>query len=95
MAAYIIVDLDVKDPEGFSGYKEKVPDIIAKYGGKYIVRGGAFENFEGDWDPHRIVVLEFPDMAAAKRFWAADDYNEIKHFRLNNAGSRVLFVDGV
>ena len=95
MVAYVIVDLDVKDPEGFASYRDRVPDIIAKHGGKFIVRGGAFEIVEGDWDAHRIVVLEFPDMAAAKRFWNSDEYKQILPLRLDNADSRVLFVEGV
>ena len=95
MAAYIIADLDIKDREGFESYTAQVPDIIAKHGGKYIVRGGEFEIVEGDWDAHRIIILEFPDMAAVRRFWDTDEYKEILPLRLDNADSRVLFVDGV
>ena len=95
MVAYVIADIDVKDPEGFKSYRDLVPDIIAKHGGKFIVRGGEIENIEGDWDAHRIIMLEFPDMAAVKRFWDSDEYKEILPLRLNNTDSRVLFVDGV
>lgn len=95
MPAYIIVDIDVKDLEGFANYQAQAPDIISKHGGKYIVRGGEWEIVEGDWEVHRVVIVEFPDMAALRRFWDAAEYKEILSFRRDNADSRVLFVEGV
>ena len=95
MAAYIVADLDIKDPDTFSGYRSQVPEIIAKYGGKFIVRGGEVEKVEGDWDLNRMVILEFPDMAALREFWDSDDYKAILPLRLTAADSRVIFVDGV
>ena len=68
MSAYIVADLVVKDPETFSGYGSRVSEIITKYGGKFIVRGGEMDKVEGDWDVTRLVILEFPDMAALRRF---------------------------
>ncbi len=95
MSAYLIADLVVKDRETFSGYASQVPDIIAKYGGKFIVRGGELEKVEGDWDINRLVILEFPDKAALRRFWDSEDYQAILPLRVTATDSRIIFVDGV
>ena len=58
MAAYVIADIEVTDPAAFEEYRQKVAPLIAKYGGKYLVRGGVSETLEGDWAPNRLVVLE-------------------------------------
>ena len=60
MAAYVIVEIEVTDPVGYEEYKKVASATVEKYGGKYIVRGGATEVLEGNWKPKRIVVLEFP-----------------------------------
>ena len=95
MAAYIVADLVVKGPETYSDYQSQVPDVITKYGGKFIVRGGELEIVEGDWDVNRLAILEFPDMAALRRFWDSEDYKAILPLRLTATDSRVMFVDGV
>ena len=95
MSAYIVADLVVKDPETFSGYGSQVSDIVTKYGGKFIVRGGEIDNIEGDWDITRLVILEFPDRAALRRFWNSEDYQAILPLRLSATDSRIVFVDGV
>ena len=69
MAAYLIADIEVTNPEGFKKYQEAVPATIAKHGGKYLVRGGEVEPKEGDWTPTRMVVLEFPNMATLKKWY--------------------------
>ena len=71
MPAYLLVDCEVTDPARYEIYKKLAPPAIAKYGGRYLVRGGAVQQVEGDWRPNRIVVLEFPDTdsgAALLRF---------------------------
>lgn len=60
MTAYMIVDLDVHDQEGFEDYRAGVPALIAKHGGEYLVRSGDFEAIEGDWQPHRLALFRFP-----------------------------------
>ena len=74
MPAYVIVDCEVTDPERYEVYKELAPPAIAKYGGRYLVRGGDVTPLEGDWRPDRIVILEFPDVDTAKRFYASPEY---------------------
>jgi len=62
MAAYVIADIDITDPKAYEEYRAKVPAVIAKYGGRYIVRGGKIEQLEGGWQPKRLAVLEFPTL---------------------------------
>ena len=81
MAAYAIVELDVTDPEKFEEYRKQVPATIQAYGGRYVIRGGATETLEGDWTPARIVVLEFPDIAALKAWYGSDIYAGPKTMR--------------
>ncbi|HEY4816008.1 MAG TPA: DUF1330 domain-containing protein [Candidatus Acidoferrum sp.] len=78
MPAYFIVDLDVHDPAGMREYLERVPPTLTKYGGRYIVRGGKFEIVEGNWQPTRVVMLEFPSMEQSKRWYDCEEYKEMK-----------------
>jgi len=94
MSVYIIVDLDVTDPEKFAKYREQVSSLIEAYGGKYIVRGGKHEVLEGGWNPNRLVVLEFESAAAAKKFWDSDDYAPVKKMRHESAQSNIVLVEG-
>ena len=80
MSAYLIVDLDIHDLDGYQKYREGVPALIAKHGGEYLVRGGEFEVIEGDWRPHRLVLFRFPDRQAIRDFFA-DPANKGKPIR--------------
>ena len=60
MTAYVIADIDIHDQDTYREYSALVPDTLRPYGGRFLVRGGAFETLEGDWRPRRVVVLEFP-----------------------------------
>ena len=62
------------EPEAYEDYKRQAPPLIAKFGGKYLVRGGHVESLEGDWLPERLVILEFPSVEQAKRWWSSADY---------------------
>jgi uncharacterized protein (DUF1330 family) len=95
MSAYLIVDLDVKDPQAFERYRREVPAVIEKYGGRYLVRGGACDTLEGEWTPKRVVVLEFPTMAALKRWYHSEDYRPLLQQRLAGASADVIAVDGI
>jgi uncharacterized protein (DUF1330 family) len=95
MAAYVIVDLDVKDAGALESYRRQVPATIAKYGGRFIVRGGAFEVLEGNWTPKRVVVLEFPSMDALKRWYRSDDYKPLLAERQRHSEADIIAVDGV
>ena len=77
MSAYVIVDIEVTDPEAYEDYRSQVPALVAKHGGKYLVRGGPFEILEGDWSLNRLIVLEFPSMEAAKEFYDSEEYRPL------------------
>ena len=94
MAAYIIAEVEVTDPETYQSYRAQTPGVVARYGGRFIVRGGAAETLEGDGPPGRLVVLEFPDLAAARRFYDSPEYQAIIGIRHRAANSRIVLVDG-
>jgi uncharacterized protein (DUF1330 family) len=95
MAAYIIVEIEVTDPVGYEEYKNLAGATVEKYGGKYIVRGGKTEVLEGDWNPKRIVVLEFPTMERAKEWLNSPVYREPRKMRHRTAKTNMLVVEGV
>ena len=94
MAAYLIADLDITDPVVFEEYRQQVAPLVAKYGGKYVVRGGAIETVEGDWSPKRLVILEFENMERLKAWYEGDDYRPVMAMRLRSAHSNVVIVEG-
>ena len=94
MAAYIIANVDVKDPVAYEEYRKLVPATVLKYGGKFLARGGPFERLEGEWQPKRLVILEFPSLAEAKRWHGSEEYRPAKALRQKLAVSDVIVVDG-
>jgi uncharacterized protein (DUF1330 family) len=95
MAAYVIVDIDVHDAPGLEEYRRQVPATVAKYGGRFVVRGGSFQTLEGDWQPKRLVVLEFPSTEQAKRWYSSEEYRPLLAMRLKASTSNIVLVDGV
>ena len=94
MAAYLIVDIEVTDPAIFAEYRQQVPATVEKYGGKFVVRGGNFEVLEGNWHPKRVVVIEFPSMEQAKRWYDSEEYRGPKAVRLKSSKGSLVLVDG-
>jgi uncharacterized protein (DUF1330 family) len=95
MAAYIIVDLEVKDAQAFEPYKQPTAASIAQYGGRFIVRSSDYEVLEGNWRPKRVVVLEFPSVETAKRWYDSPEYRKVLPIRLQHAVSKMILVGGV
>ena len=95
MAAYLLANLTVRDAQKFEAYRQAVPAVIARFGGRYLVRGGALEAKEGDPGLHRLVILEFPDMAAAQAFYGSAAYAPLLALRLEAADGTVALVEGV
>jgi len=95
MAAYIIVEVSITDPEEYEEYKKLTPAAIAAYDGKFIVRGAQTESLEGNWEPKRIVVLEFPTVERAKEWWNSDLYTKAKIIRQRSATTKMIVVQGV
>jgi uncharacterized protein (DUF1330 family) len=94
MPAYLIADVRVKDAARFEDYRARVPAVIAAHGGRYLVRAGAITPKEGAMPVQRLVILEFPTMEAAQRFYASDDYAPLLKLRLETADSQVILVEG-
>ena len=94
MSAYVVVEIDVKDPERYADYKTMVPASLEAYGGKFLVRGGRAENLEGAWEPSRLVVLEFDSVEQAKRWWNSDEYREARNLRQATADTKMIVVEG-
>ena len=94
MPGYLIANLDIKDAAIFDQYRQKVSPIIAQYGGRYLVRGGVAETLEGTLPLKRLVVLEFPSLDAARRFYHSPDYAPVMKLRLASAQSEIVLVDG-
>lgn len=95
MAAYVIVDSNVHDPEGIKGYAAKVRDTLARHGGKVIASAPDPEVLEGDWSPQRIVMAEFPDVDSARAWYNSPEYQEILPIRLAAANDAMLIVPGL
>jgi uncharacterized protein (DUF1330 family) len=95
MPAYVIVDIDVTDPDGYEEYKRLAPPTISLYAGRYLARGGQAETLEGDWTPNRLVILEFPDRAYARQWLESPEYGPARSQRHRTARTRMVVVDGV
>ena len=96
MAIYMIVDVDIHDLDAYGIYKSQVTPIISKFGGEYLVRGGAHEVLENDlWTPTRMVMVRFPDKESALGFINSDEYAPVKKIRRDNSDGTVLIVEGL
>ena len=95
MAAYIHASVEVTDPVAYEDYRRQVPAVVAQYGGRYLVRGGATEVLEGDAVPNRVVILEFPDMAGLKAFYHSPEYAPLRAVRQRAARCSLVVIEGV
>lgn len=94
MSAYVIFDIAVNDPEKYEEYKRRTMPIIEAFGGRFMVRGGPLEVLEGNWQPNRVVILEFESIAKAKAWINSPEYAEIKTIRHSTATSNAVVVEG-
>ena len=95
MPAYLIVETDITDPDRYEQYKAAAPAAIEAFGGRYVVRGGETAVLEGDWQPKRLVVVEFPDLEAAKRFYDSPEYQAAKKLREGAATLNMVAVQAL
>ncbi len=95
ISAYLIYDVDVHDPVPYGEFMEKVVQVVEQYGGKYLVRGGRHEVLEGDWNPTRLVLFEFPDMDSARKIIASEEYAPLKKLRQACSTGHIVIVEGV
>ena len=94
MAAYFIVQLQITDPDGFREYAALVPPTIARYGGRYAVRGGEYEVVEGEWPERRHVVLEFPTREQARAWYDSPEYAPLKAMRFAASEGNAILIEG-
>lgn len=96
MTAFMIVTAEIINPEPFMAYAKKAAELVAEFGGRYVVRGpGHSECLEGDWpDARKVVVSKWPSIEAAKSFWTSDAYAEAKKLREGHAIVAVRLVEG-
>lgn len=92
MAAYVLVDVEVLNPEAYAEYTRAVPATLEPFGGRFLVRGGAVETLEGAWQPRRAVLIEFPSVERAKAWHASPDYVAILPIRVQHARTNFLAV---
>jgi uncharacterized protein (DUF1330 family) len=95
MAAYLIVDLDVEDLSALAEYGRQAVPLTVKYGGRSLIRLGAHDVLEGDWQPKRIICVEFATMEALKRWWTSEEYQPLKPLRRGVSKANIIAVQGV
>jgi uncharacterized protein (DUF1330 family) len=94
MSAYAIAEIEVTDPAAYEDYRRQVPAVVQKYQGKFIVRGGKVDPREGGWTPSRIVVVEFPSMAQAQKWYDSPEYAPLIKLRQKASRGKLILVEG-
>lgn len=94
MSAYLIANVDVHDPTAYEDYRSRTGAIVASHGGQFIVRGGPVHVLEGDPNVHRLVIIQFPDLAAAKGFYNSQEYQDVIPLRTRASDGALLIVEG-
>ena len=94
MPAYVLAEVDITNPEGYKEYSTLVPPTIAKFGGRFLHRGGPATPLEGDWPRLRRVIIEFPTAEAARQWWESPEYEKPKALRRANSTGRLILLEG-
>lgn len=94
MAAFVIAEIDISDPGAYEEYRQNVPATIARYGGRYVARGGRIEPLEGGWSPKRIALLEFPSVEQALEWYRSPEYAPLIKLRQKASRGRLVLVEG-
>jgi uncharacterized protein (DUF1330 family) len=95
MKAYVIADVDVKDPVRYAEYRNMVMPTITAYGGRFLARGGQVDPLEGDWQPKRLVIVEFPSVERAKAWWSSPEFADAKALRQATSKGSLVVIEGV
>jgi uncharacterized protein (DUF1330 family) len=95
VSGYVIAIIDVTNAEDYKEYARQVPATIAKYGGRYLVRGGKMETLEGEWPGSRTVILEFPSLERAREWYDSPEYQPLRPLRQANSRGRIAFFEGL
>jgi uncharacterized protein (DUF1330 family) len=94
MTAYFVAEIEVTDPAGYAAYAQAVPELTARFGGRYLVRGGTVEPLEGGWSPKRLIVIAFDDVASAQAWYRSPEYQAILPLRLAAPTGKCVIVEG-
>jgi uncharacterized protein (DUF1330 family) len=94
MPAYVIAEIEITNPDGYKEYTTLVPATVEQYGGRFVVRGGKAHVLEGEWPERRRVIIEFPSVEAARKWWDSPEYEKPKALRKANSKGRLLLVEG-
>lgn len=95
MPAYLIVNIEITDPDKYAEYIKVCPATVSKFGGKYIARGGKAEKMEGNYEPKRMVLLQFDTMEQAKAWWASEEYRIPKSIRHASSKTDMILFEGL
>jgi len=92
MSVYMVIEIKVNNPSMYNKYIKTVPDIIEKYGGKYVVRSEDINTLSGDWDPERIIIIKFKNEKQIQECFSSEEYQEIAPLRENSTESKAILV---
>lgn len=95
MAAYVLAEVEVTDAKTYDEYRKLVAPTIEKYGGRFLARGGKVVSKEGGWQPPRLVILEFPDLARAESWYHSPEYAPALAMRIRASNSRLILAEGM
>jgi len=95
MAAYVVANVEVRDPERYADYRKGVLATIERYGGRFLARGGATEVLEGAFRPGRFVIIEFPSAQVARTWWDSPEYRPLRELRQRASDGDLFVVEGV
>ena len=94
MAVYVIIDIKVTDPDAYAEYVAKMPAVIMKHGGRYLARGGKITPMGDNWDPERIILLEFPSFEHVKNWMLSPEHTQLTPLRQKSTIGRAIIVEG-
>ena len=95
MAVYLIAEIEIKDLEMYSRYVEKVPEVIERFGGRYLSQGGSITPLSGNWNPERMILIEFETLEQLQQCFKSTEYQKIAPFRTQSTLSRSIIVEGL
>lgn len=94
MPAYVLIEIEIHDRDTYFQYIEKARPIVESYGGRYLVRGGQTTPLFGDWNPERIILIEFPSRENIERCFSSTEYLDIKNLREDSTLTRSVILEG-
>lgn len=95
MSTYLIVENEITNPGAYDEYRRQVVPLLSRFGGRFLVRGGAISRLEGDWKPRRLVIVEFPSMDALQAFYHSTEYAPMRALRQSASTGNVIVAEGV